>query len=243
MLRLLVITFISWGMLLHANAQQPSRPKQLREIKDSILADYFTQKLIWSDTIPDGMSDNKFFNRQVCKGVQMIYLVMPRQDEIFNTIAINSTLPIQSIIKERKSLIKITGNILYDVNYRSRIDTPYAESNVFQHTLQTRIDGVYKDQYPFRFYLTTRFSNSDLFRKYTDLNFQYNQTDFKRMLKTKATEAIESYVNSKTDQLDSLKRIIDNERLAIAGLRQSINRPDLSQKIVEEREKIFSKNQ
>src|SRR5689334_19515779 len=48
----------------------------------------------------------------------------------------------------RVPLLKVTGNILYDVNYRSRIDTPYAENDVYQHTLQTRLDLLYKEQYP-----------------------------------------------------------------------------------------------
>ena len=143
---------------------------------------------------------------------------------------------------KRTSLLKISGNILYDVNYRSRIDTPYAETDVYQHTLQTRIDAVYKDKYPFRMYLTTRFGNSDLFRKYTDLNFQFNQSDFKRMLKTSAMNAIEQYVNAKTGRLDSLRKIIDERKAAIAALRHSTIGSDPSQKIIEEREKaLFEK--
>ena len=42
--------------------------------------------------------------------------------------------------KKRASLLQVTGNILYDVNYRSRIDTPYKENNIYQHTIQTRLD-------------------------------------------------------------------------------------------------------
>lgn len=142
----------------------------------------------------------------------------------------------------RVPLLKVTGNILYDVNYRSRIDTPYAENDVYQHTLQTRLDLVYKEQYPLRLYVTTRFSNSSLFRKYTDLNFQFNQPEFKRNIKQRALNSIQSYLASRSGKLDSLKRLIDTKKLAIGDLRQSLQAPNLTQKIVEEKEKELLKN-
>lgn len=142
----------------------------------------------------------------------------------------------------RVPLLKVTGNILYDVNYRSRIDTPYAENDVYQHTLQTRLDLLYKDQYPLRLYVTTRFSNSSLFRKYTDLNFQFNQSEFKRNIKQRAWSSIQSYLASRSGKLDSLKRLIDAKKLAIADLSLNLQAPNLTQQIVEEKEKELLKN-
>lgn len=149
--------------------------------------------------------------------------------------AVPETVPAQVV--KRVPLLRISGNILYDVNYRSRIDTPYAEKEVYQHTLQTRLDLLYKEQYPFRVYLTTRFSNSSLFRKYTDLNFQFSQFDFKRKLKQRILEAVQQQMASQTGKLDSLKRLIEAKKLAIASQYQELQKPDLIQKIVEEKEK------
>jgi len=160
----------------------------------------------------------------------------------------NPTAPVvfqkmKEVVKaEHISLLKITGNILYDLNYRSRVDTPFGENNLYQHTLQTRLNIVYKDQYPFNIYLTTRFSNSSLFRKYTDLSLQFNQADFTRMLKKRLTDAVQSFISSKIRQLDSLKRQIDMKKMSIAAIGQSLQKPDVSQKLVEEREKIFFSN-
>lgn len=138
---------------------------------------------------------------------------------------------------KRPQLLKVSGNILYDVNYRSRIDTPYNENNVYQHTVQTRLDLLYKEQYPFRLYVTTRFSNSNLFRKYTDLNFQFSQADFKRKLRQQVFDAVQSHLLSQNHLRDSLKHLLEAKKPVIAALNMQLQKPDLRQKIVEERER------
>jgi hypothetical protein len=134
-------------------------------------------------------------------------------------------------------LLSVSGNILYDVNYRSRLDTPYAENDVYQHTLQTRLNFVYKDQYPFRLYLTSHFSNSPFFRNYTDLNLGYSQTDFARMTKMRLLNVVEGYLAARTKKLDSLLTLINSKRADLESLDRSLKRIDLSQKLVEQRER------
>lgn len=198
-----------------------------------------------SETVPDTFSSGYdtilqneesvgFLVRGVCKGYSFVYPISP-------TIEISSneknTQAFILPIKKRPQLLQVKGNILYDVNYRSRIDTPYAEKNIYQHTLQTRLDFVYKEQYPFKIYLTTRFSNSSLFRKYTDLNFQYRKTDFVRLLKQRIIKVAESYILSRTNELDSLRRLIDLKKANIATLSHSLQKPDIRQRLVEDRER------
>lgn len=137
----------------------------------------------------------------------------------------------------RVQLLKVSGNVLYDVSYRSRIDTPYNATDVYQHTVQTRLDLLYKERYPFRLYVTSRFSNSSLFRKYTDLNFQFSQVDFKRKLKQQVYDAVQSHLISQNNQVDSLKRLLESRKLAISSLSMELHKPDLRQKLVEDRER------
>jgi len=188
----------------------------------------------WRDTSLNESTTKGFVVRKACKGFSVIAPVLIIDHPM---AAEKSTRVIPAAAMEHTPLLKVSGNILYDVNYRSRIDTPYAENNIYQHTLQTRLDFVYKDQYPFKIYLTTRFSNSNLFRKYTDINFQYLQSDFARLMKNRILGAVESYLASRTGQLDSIKRLMDQKRAAIAALNQSIQKPDNSQRLVEEKEK------
>jgi len=189
-----------------------------------------------SDTLP-GAEPMDILIQGTSRRYDVLYFVVPAM-YVTDTARVVKTSP---PVITHTPLLKVTGNILYDVNYRSRIDTPYAEKDVYQHTLQTRLDLVYKEQYPFRLYVTTRFSNSSLFRKYTDLNFQFSQSDFKRNIKQRMLDAVQSYLASKTDKLDSVKRLMEAKKQAIASLSQSLQMPDLKQKIVEEREKELLK--
>lgn len=193
-------------------------------------------KFFLSDTIPKGVVVKTVFIQRVCKMRDVYYLAIPTIETPVQ-IVVAKTVASPTTITSREPLLKITGNILYDVNYRSRIDTPYAENDVYQHTIQTRLDLLYKNQYPFRIYLTTRFSNSSLFRDYTDFNFQFSSSDFKRIVRQKLFEAAQQWLTSKTSMLDSLKHLIEAKKLAITSFNQSLQKPDLNQKIVEERER------
>jgi len=197
-----------------------------------------SSRLVISDTIPNDTFPATVLITRNSKLHDAFYIAIPA------TKTPAYKLPNSNAIVNKKSepLLKVTGNILYDVNYRSRIDTPYAENNVYQHTLQTRLDLLYKSQYPFRIYLTTRFSNSSLFRDYTDLNFQFNPSDFKRIVSQKLLDAVQSYLASRSGKLDSLRHVIEAKKLAISSLHRALQKPDLIQKIIEEREKeLFNK--
>lgn len=195
-----------------------------------------TTGIMWVDTIPNGNELKGLVIRGICKEYKIVYPLFPIIQMPVEILP-NEKVSVSNQAKKRVPLLKVSGNIMYDVNYRSRIDTPYAENNVYQHTLQTRLDLVYKGRYPFRIYLTTRFGNSSLLRKYTDMNFQYSQADFIRLIKKTVTEAVESFISSKTGELDSLRRQIELKMSAISSLNQAIQKPDISQKLVEEREK------
>jgi hypothetical protein len=164
----------------------------------------------------------------------VFYFAIPAAEVPDEKAPVQKKVPSPEI--KHTQLLKVNGNILYDVNYRSRIDTPYNETDVYQHTVQTRLDLVYKEQYPFRMYVTTRFSNSNLFRKYTDLNFQFSQTDFKRKLKQQVFDAVQSHLLSQNHLRDSLKRLLDVKKPAISALSTELQKPNLKQMLVEERE-------
>lgn len=244
---IIIAALICFGALLESSARQviTTEPySQVSKVGDTAKPIGIPVEWRWADTIPQEGGSKLFSTRQVCKGTRLHYLIGLTENHMEAQVGPGSEyFSIPTKKKKKTQLLKITGNVLYDVNYRSRIDTPYAENNVYQHTLQTRIDAIYKDRYPLRIYVTTRFSNSDLFRKYTDLNLQFNQADFKRMIKARAVGAIEQYAASKSSLLDSLLRIIEKTKSAIAALQPAVKRPDLGQKIVEERERaLFSHN-
>jgi hypothetical protein len=91
---------------------------------------------------------------------------------------------------EKEKFLTVHGNITYFFNYRSYIDTPFAENDVMQHAVQTRLDMMFREKYPFTVYLTSRRSNSDFFSNATDVSFQFHQAqmldNIKRDMRTGA---------------------------------------------------------
>ena len=150
-------------------------------------------------------------------------------------------ITIPSLEKTTSHLLTIKGNILYDVSYRSNIDTPYAQKDVYQHTVQIYADLTWKDKYPFRVYLTNRFGNSTWFRKYTDFNLQYNPDEFANKVKRQLLEAVEK--SMKYDSLEMLKKLLDQKKSEYNNLQNFVRDPALLQKLVEERERQVIKRQ
>jgi hypothetical protein len=136
--------------------------------------------------------------------------------------------------------LQIHGNVLYNLNYYSRIDTPYDEQNIYVHTIQTWLDVLVKGQYPFRIFLTNHFSNSSLFRNYSDFNFSYNNSAFNQLIREDIRRA---YLQSLPSQklIDSLERVMNKDLATLNGLKNWEPNPGVLQKAVEAREASMQK--
>lgn len=136
--------------------------------------------------------------------------------------------------------LQVHGNVLYNLNYYSLIDTPYSENNIYQHTIQTWLDILVKGQYPFRIFLTNHFSNSSLFRNYSDFNFSYNNNGFNQQIRDQLRrEYLQSLPSQKL--IDSLQRVLNNDWQKMKGLGEWEKNPGLLQKMVEAREASMKK--
>ena len=131
--------------------------------------------------------------------------------------------------------LQIHGNVLYNLNYYSRIDTPYDEQNVYVHTIQTWLDVLVKGEYPFRIFLTNHFSNSSLFRNYSDLNFSYNNNAFAQLIRDEIRRAYLRNLQS-GKFLDSLQRVLKSDWQKLQRLQGYGRNPSLIQKAVEDKE-------
>jgi len=97
--------------------------------------------------------------------------------------------------------------MMYDGFYESNIDYAVIGRNIYQHTIHAAIDIVVKDKYPLKIYFTTRFSNSSLLKNITDLNFQFNNNDFKNRIKESLLRWSDSQF-AKTAELSKLGAMI-----------------------------------
>ena len=135
--------------------------------------------------------------------------------------------------------LQIHGNVLYNLNYYSRIDTPYDERNIYVHTIQTWLDVLVKGQYPFRIFLTNHFSNSSLFRNYSDLNFSYNNNAFSQLIREDLRRLfLQSLPNQK--MIDSLQHLINADWQKLHRLEGYGHNPSLIQKAIEDKEAAAS---
>jgi hypothetical protein len=151
------------------------------------------------------------------------------------TKALSTTNLEATIVQKSIPFLKIHGNVLYDVSYRSSIDTPYAERDIYQHTIQTYLDITVKDKYPMRLYLTNRFSNSSFFQNFSNINLQFNPQQFSQQIKNRLKEiALSQSSQLPSKQLDSL---LATKRNNYNQLRQWLSSPATLQRLVEEKEK------
>lgn len=146
----------------------------------------------------------------------------------------------ESLIKENapakpSPLLKVHGNIYYDVYYQSNIDTPYFEKDLYQHTIRTYLDVTVKDNYPLRVGFSTRFSNSGMLRNITGLNLNFNSQEFKNAVRNKVTNWLADQAK-KNIQLEQLKNQLEQKKKVLQSLEETMAPPSQAQKIIEQRE-------
>lgn len=162
------------------------------------------------------------YTRQIGKTGYSSYVV---KEPVPDIISAGNTPP------ARSSRLTVHGNILYSVDYRSYIDTPYAEQDVYYHTLQTYWDVVYKNQLPFRVYLTNRFSNSAFTRRFTDVSMNWNTSDFNSKLR----QVIQRYPRPSflADSLKLLEETLERKRYEKLHLQNWLQSAATVQRLVE----------
>lgn len=168
-------------------------------------------------------------NRYICKGLDVV---------LHKKEAVQQDTPkpqFNHIVTQPKPLLQIHGNVLYDMNYRSNVDTPYAEKDIYQHTVQTYLDVTYKDNYPVRVYFTTRFSNSNLFKNFSDLNLQFNPADFSNRIKDRLKARVGKFISM--DSLNALRDSLEKKFKKYLSLKNELDNPNNQQRMVEKKER------
>jgi hypothetical protein len=128
MRRPLTLLLIFWAGIAKSATPSPEAFTTSSLSKDSVIYPRFSP----ADSIPITNKHGFNFVPRSTKLYDVILLAIPEEE----LPAASTTVPKAGIpAGRRKSLLKINGNILYDVNYRSRIDTPYAENNVYPDVL------------------------------------------------------------------------------------------------------------
>lgn len=137
-------------------------------------------------------------------------------------------------------LISVRGNILYNFFYRSYIDTPFAESSVMQHLVQTNLNFLVMGKYPVKMTVSNRSSNSPYFKNATDLNIEFSRSQLLNNIKADLRNKIPALVNTQS--------LLQAEQNYKAKLKQAqelqawLNSPARTQEMVEEKERQLRRN-
>lgn len=173
------------------------------------------------------VGDSIFLFKGICKNS---WIMFEQNIEVYPTdIAVK---PEQEI-----PFLKVHGNITYNFSYRSYIDTPFAQSDLMQHLVQTTLNFMVKNKYPVMMTITSRSSNSSYFRNFTDVNVQFNQRQLLNNIKADFISKAGQWVN----QLQSrdAEKEFASRTLHLQQMQAWVNNPARIQEIVEEKEKML----
>lgn len=192
-----------------------------------------TTQFIYTDS---GLIINHF-NKQGCK----FYKVKT------DFIADNINLPVQKVakieIKQLKpKLFTVHGNISYDYFYRSKIDTPFIQQDMQQHSEKVWLDIMVKEKYPFRVGFSARQSNSPLYKDLHNINLNFDRYVFLKYRKQRLIDLLNN-VKWQNPDLKNIDSLLNEKNNQYKNLAKEINGPEVLQKIIEEREKAYQGKQ
>lgn len=181
----------------------------------------------------------------------------------FRAYSITHLKPPVTVATYKSPYLKIHGNVLYNFNYRSYIDTPFAQNDLMQHLLQTNFQVLVKDKYPLTVTVSGRSSNSPYFKNTLDVNLRFNRGQLMENIKTDLKNNILSVKNTVAatmqkgepvspdrlskfahvfdlSQLTQYQQTVKNELIELNQLQSWIKSSSRLQEIVEEKENLLS---
>jgi hypothetical protein len=147
-------------------------------------------------------------------------------------------VPIKTIEPTKPKFLIIHGNVSYDYFYRSKIDTPFNQENLQQHTERVWLDVLVKEKYPFKVGFTARQSNSPFFRDLYNMNLNFDRNNYTKGLKQELLNNLTKY-EWDNPYLKMIDTALKFELAKYQLLQQSYNAPAALQKLIESKEAIY----
>lgn len=151
----------------------------------------------------------------------------------------DDTLRVKDTIGNRKApwVAFKQGYVQYNLNYRSYIDTPYAEKDIFQHMGTVNADFVVGAVLPVSVRYFERQSNSALFRDFRDVKVDINGPELRRLQAERLQSHLAKRISSQQEQV--LKDQIAGSLKALGLVEGMLERPDLIELLVQSKERII----
>ncbi|MCP9752378.1 hypothetical protein [Ferruginibacter sp. HRS2-29] len=174
------------------------------------------------------------FNSAVCKAMNISPELIKEDEPV-------STTPVK---KEKKGpkVLEVHGNVSYDYFYRSKVDTPFQQNDLQQHMERVWLNVTVKEKYPFRISFTARQSNTPFLRDLSNINLGFDKYNYLKLKKQQMADLL-------LEQKMNLPRLLLNDSLLklkkyeLHSLKKEISSPELFQKLVEAKERIYFRKQ
>jgi len=123
------------------------------------------------------------------------------------------------------------GYIAYNFDYRSNIDTPFADKNVAQHSTTGQFGVTAFNAVPLNVSFFIRRTNSSLFADIHDIRVDFNPSQYSQLIKNSWLQKLD---NQSKRIKDSLLNVLKQFNLSeIKKIEERVKKPDFQQKLVE----------
>ena len=128
------------------------------------------------------------------------------------------------------------GQINYSFYYRSQVDTPYSQNDVYQHQVNSTAGVFVGNLLPFKITTLVRRTNSILYRSLTDVQAEFDGQQFQQAFVTNALKKLGSIAGNFRDSLMGLAASLKSYEYF--QLLSAFNNKFTIQKIVEANEML-----
>jgi len=172
----------------------------------------------------------------------IVYRTFCKQNFLFKVAAPLESVRVEKVATKeiKRPLLTIHGNVRYDFLYRSFVDTPFAQKDFKQHTIQTALNITVRDKYPLRLSLATRISNSPYFKNFLDANLLFDRLAYLRQYKQQLLDRI-SQKQYELSDLGMLEEAVAEQLKKLEALKEKLQQPDISEKLIREKEAAYNK--
>lgn len=133
----------------------------------------------------------------------------------------------------------IHGNVSYDFFYRSRIDTPFVQENLQQHTERVWLNVLVNEKYPINVGFTARQSNSPFFRDLFSVNLGFDKNKYRQLYREKLLKKFDEKLAGDMI-LKSLQSTLAKKQKQFEKYNKEILSSAYSQKMIEQKEKALN---
>lgn len=175
-----------------------------------------------------------YYTKGHCKNYFLTNKFIPYPQEI--AISEKKNVP----EKRKVKFLTVHGNIYYDFFYRSKMEMPLNQEDFRQHTERVYLDVMLQEKYPLKVSLMSRQSNSLFFRNFFDVNLSFDKYAYTKNIKQDLISKLEAQLPQQPDLKIAEAALIEQTRRYL-GLKKWLESSATLQKIIEERERLYSK--